>query len=264
MRNENILATMTYLDPALVEEAAACRRRRPTRMKRLILAAACLSLFLVTAAAAVQYGKVWLKSIGGGYSLGYDLSLYKVEDLGPELQSFYTGPWDPGKYPEYDPLTGHYDGGGYVSSYATLEEAETFVAVPLRDNPLLREGLEGRVSVDADIWVTVGGRSAVEGQSFDWSAEICLEGRGILGGTDVVDGGERNYRSEEYTMANGETAVIVLEDSGGTYESSVWHASYACFVADGILYTVSFGDGGVPESSEAGTALLREVLDAFG
>ena len=61
----------------------------------------------------------------------------------------------------------------------------------------------------------------------------------------------------------GEAAANGLEDSGGNYKSSVWHASYAHFVADGILYTGSFGDGGIPEDNEAGAALLYEVLDAF-
>ena len=262
MRNERILETMSCLDPALVEEAAVFRKKRRFRMTRLIPIAACLALVLITAAAAVRYGKIWLNNIGGGYSVGYDLTLYQTEDLGEELQNFYTNSWDPEAYQAYDPLTGNYDGSGYVTSYATLEEAEEFVRVPLRNNPLLRDGLNDRVSVDANVWVTVRGSSAVDGQDFDWSADICLENYGTLVQNDVVDS-DVNYRSEEYQMANGETAIIVSSDTGDYYESSVWHASYAYFVADGILYTVSFGDGGIPENNEASTTLLYEVLDAF-
>ncbi len=104
----------------------------------------------------------------------------------------------------------------------------------------------------------------VDGMPFQLEATVALWEEGVPADGWLTSGtdGHTRYTQEEYQMENGETALIVTDNTGGRY-ASPWNAVDAWFVADGVRYRVRFGDGSEPARYERQAELLEQVLDAF-
>lgn len=223
---------------------------RPRRLAAVAVAA-CLCVALMGAAAVgLMKVKVLLLDPAQGVSVQTEMTAYPPAERPEEFQAW----WEEADLP------------GDVLTFAAIGEAREFLGVPLRDNPLVEEGLGTplQMGYEAGGMVLRAEEFQVDGMPFQLEATVALWEEGVPADGWLTSGtdGHTRYTQEEYQMENGETALIVTDNTGGRY-ASPWNAVDAWFVADGVRYRVRFGDGGEPARYERQAELLEQVLDAF-
>ncbi len=239
---ESVLEAMSFLDPALVEEADEAPRRRLPRRARTLLIAACLCAALVgTVFAAEALWGVYVRETTDNriQYLLEGMTTFQEEEIGADVRNA---------------LAARPDGDYYAKLvYLNWQEAAEHLGLPLAENSLLSaaqaeyplrtwcqvtsyENVKtGRLS-----FVVVDTEYLVEGANVKVKALLFVES--VEGKTvkELWEGWNEDVEieTERYTMPDGSegfTAEVCSVEG-----NAVWYQGV--FLKEGILYEVSIKD----------------------
>lgn len=282
---DEIKAPKHWLEQAKALEGTKVLQKRPwTRITKAALAAACVCAALVGTAFAANslFGIELFGTINQpGYSTYYiqaDVKLHKIEEFSGALQTDLKN-------------------GELNWAQDSLQSAVDYVGLPVLSNDLLAQGQEGVISFDAPYIVQgeqsvdkarndlveagspeqikIRYQKIIDHVIVDISINAYTEyadlSNGILGVEWVepysvydADGNyssqgyfSHDFISQNYTMNNGDTAIIVSSANDG-------YLQHAYFVHDGLLYSIILvgidtRDAPHPDFSE----FIKQILDSY-
>lgn len=283
MNKERIMEAMDYIDPALIEAAdRSVSTAKHTRRgwSRIAVIAACLCLLLAGTALMAELSGVRIIEFYSGPASdneGYDavekagymieggVAYFQLNSFSEEIKSLAL------KYPH----------GQVAKSFASWDDAETFIGMNLQDNPLLDDADPG-IPMEISNLPMLGARTNIMLQTAcdEALSAVYLRGNYDLGGVkvelvaEIFTEQERQYFTEGYTPQTGRfypEGAVVSQSETYTATNSLEartllvERSYrdmeciALFELGGVRFTLSTRC----EDAALAQETLFEILDAF-